>query len=112
MCAIRPVEQQYGMRAPDDVCGYLFEVKLHGLGIGEGKRQARARAARRTDGPEEIGAFVALVGGLVRPRSSSRPLPDKAVLLANPRLVLEPDLDRLAPGYPGEVRCERAAEFF
>jgi hypothetical protein len=69
---------------------------LHGLGVGEGQRQRGADAARRADRAEQIGVLVALVGGLARPRAAPRPLPDQAVLLADPSLVLEPDLDGLA----------------
>ena len=66
---------------------------LHGLGVGEGQGEGRADAARWADGAEQIGALVALVGRLPRPRAAPGPLPDEAVLLADPGLVLEPDLD-------------------
>ena len=92
--------------------GYLVEVPLHGVGVGEGQRQRRAHAARRADGAEQVGALVALVGGLDRPRAAARPLPDKAVLLADPRLVLEPDLDLLLARHAREVGRERARGSF
>jgi hypothetical protein len=76
-------------------------VELHGLGIGVGQRQRRACAARWTDRAEEVGALIALVGRLARPRPASRPLSDDPVLLADAGLVLEPDLDRLALGDAG-----------
>ena len=47
---------------------------------------------RRADRPEEVGIVVALVDGLAGPCSTPRPLPDDAVLLTDPGLVLEPDL--------------------
>jgi hypothetical protein len=34
------VEEQHGVGAPGDRAGYLLEVKLHGVGVGEGQRQA------------------------------------------------------------------------
>ena len=63
------VEQQDGVGVSGDVQGYLVEMQLHGVGVGEGQRQPCAHAPRRTDGAKEIGALVALVRGLERPRS-------------------------------------------
>jgi len=100
------------MGAFGDVKGDLVDVHLHRLGVGEGQRQRRAHASRGTDRAEEIGALVALVGGLARPRAAPGPLPDEAVLLADARLILEPDLDLLALGYARKMRRERAAEVF
>jgi hypothetical protein len=107
-----PVEQQDGVSAFGDGAGDLVEVKLHRLRVGEGQRQRCARAASRTDCAEQIGALVALVGGLARPRSASRPLPHEAVLLADPGLVLEPDLDRLSLGDAGQVSAQGGGEVF
>jgi hypothetical protein len=100
------------MSALGDVERYLFDVELHHLGIGEGQRQSRADASGRADRAEEIGVLVALVGGLDGPRSLARPLPDEAVLLADPRFVLEPDLDPALARYALEVGRERAREVF
>ena len=90
------------MGALGDGAGDLVEVKLHGIRVGERQRQRSACATGRTDRAEEIRALIALVGGLAWPRSSSCPLPYEAVLLADPRLVLEPDLDRLALRRPAK----------
>jgi len=98
--------------SPGDGAGYLLEVKLHGVSVGEGQRQARADAAHRADGAEEIGALVALIGGLCGPGSAPRPLADAAVLLADARLVLEPDLDGSAVRYAAEMRRKEAGEVF
>jgi len=54
----------------------------------------------------QVGALVALVGGLARPGSALGPLPHKAVLLADAGLILEPDLDRLVPGKVGQMRFQ------
>jgi hypothetical protein len=89
------------MGAGGDVGGDFFEVELHRLGVGEGQRQRRAGSAGGTDGAEQVGVFVTLVGGLARPGSSPRPLPHDAVLLADARLVLKPDLDRSPFGQVG-----------
>ena len=104
------VEQQDRMGALGDGAGDLVEVKLHRLRVGEGQGQRRARAASRTDRAEQVGALVALVGRLARPRSASRPLPHATVLLADARLVLEPDLDRLALGETSQGGAQRDGE--
>jgi len=83
-----------------DVAGDFLEVKLHGLGVGEGERKRGADASGGTNGAEEIAAFVALIGGLARPRSSPGPLPHEAILLADASFILEPDLDGVAAGRP------------
>ncbi|GCD59911.1 hypothetical protein NBRC3280_2506 [Acetobacter pasteurianus NBRC 3280] len=56
----------------------------------------RAGERRRADRPEQPGILVALISRLAWPRAAPGPLPDDAVLLADPGLVLEPDLDRLS----------------
>jgi hypothetical protein len=92
------IEEEHGMRADSDVAADFLEMELHRLSVGKRQRQRRALALGRTDGAEEIGALVALVGGLSRPRSSPRPLPHEAVFLADARFVLKPDFDRRLGG--------------
>ena len=81
-----------------DVAADLVEMHLHGVGVGLGQHEGGAGAAQGTDGAEEIGVLVALVGGQARAASCPCPQPDTAVLLAEPGLVLEPDLDPLVLG--------------
>jgi hypothetical protein len=95
-----------------DVAGDLVEVKLHGLGVGVGQRKRGADPARGKNGAEEIGAFVALVGGLAGPRSAPRPLPYEAVLLADARFVLKPDFDRRGRRQAIDVSAQGAREVF
>ncbi len=80
--------------------------------VGPGQHEGGAHAAQRTDGAEEIGVLVALVGGQARAASRLRPQPHAAVLLAEPGLVLDPDLDRFVLGQMAYVGCERAREVF
>jgi len=87
-------------------------VKLHRLGVGEGQHQRRADAAGGTDRAEQVGALVALVGGLTRPRSALCPLPDNTVLLPDPGFVLKPNLDRFAFGQVGQMGAQRVLEVF
>ena len=112
VCQSGAVEQQHGMGVPGDVKRDLVDVHLHRLGIGEGQRQRRAHASGRADRTEEIGALVALIGGLTRSGSSPGPLSDEPILLADAGLVLEPDLDLLLARHALEVSRERAAEVF
>ena len=100
------------MGVSGDVQGYLVEMQLHSVGVGEGQRQPCAHAPRRTDGAKEIGTLVALVRGLDRPRSPPGPLSDKAVLLADAGLVLEPDLDLPLARHAPEMCRKRPAEVF
>ncbi len=106
------IEEQNGVGAPGDMAADLVEMKLHCLGVGEGQRQRRTDATRRADGAEQIGALVALVGWLTRPRSALCPLPDNTVLLPDPGFVLKPNLDRFAFGQVGQMGAQRVLEVF
>ena len=87
-------------------------MKLHHVGGGVGKRQGRSDAPRWTDRAEQISVVIALIGGLSRSGSAPGPLADKAVLLADPGFVLEPDFDRRRLGQPCEMSFQRAREVF
>ena len=69
-----------------------------GEAASSGCRRREARVPRLCPSPDnhpkEIGVFVTLVGRLTRTRSTPRPLPNQAVLLADAGFVLEPYLDR------------------
>ena len=100
------------MSALCDVAGDFLEVKLHRLGVGEGQRERGPDASGGTNGAKEIGAFVALIGGLARPRSSPGPLAHEAVLLADAGFILKPDLDRRRRRQTVEMGAQRAREVF
>jgi hypothetical protein len=85
-------------------------VELHHVGVGIRKRESGADAAGRTDRAEQIGVVIALVGGLTRPRSALRPLPNLTVLLADAGLVLKPYLDRRRLRQSFEMSLQRARE--
>ena len=108
-CAI---EQQDGVRALGDMAGYLIQVQLHGECVDIRQGQRRACSACGTNSAEEIGVFVALVGRLAWSRSTPGPLPDAAILLADARLVLEPDFDCRAGRQIGEMGVQSAREVF
>src|SRR6195952_2321819 len=74
--------------------------------------QARADAALRTDGTEQVGRGVARVLHGARARASARPDVGQRALLADPGLVLEPDLKRLAAGFLGDHLRDPRGEGF
>lgn len=100
------------MGAALDVSADLVDVELHGEGVGIGQRQAGTFTLCRADGAEEIDVLVALICRLPWPGSSLCPEPDNPVLLADARLVLKPDLDRLAPRKVADVSLQRPWEVF
>ena len=104
------VEQQHGVGALGDMGGDFLEMELHGLGVGEGQRKRGPDASGGTNGAEEIGAFVTLIGRLARPRSAPGPLTHGAVLLADAGFILEPDLDRRRGRQAIEMGAQRLRE--
>jgi hypothetical protein len=87
-------------------------VELHHVSVGVGQHEGRPDAAGRADRAEQIGVVIALVGGLPWPRPAPGPLPDKAVLLADPGLVLKPDFDRRRLRQAVEMSLQRVREVF
>jgi hypothetical protein len=100
------------MGARGDVAGDFVEVELHHVSVGVGQREGRADAAGRADRAEQIGVVVALVGGLARACPAPGPLPNLAVLLADPGLVFKPDFDRRDLGQAVEMSLQRVREVF
>ena len=100
------------MGALGDHGGDLVEMHLHRVRADEREGQGGGDAPRRADRSEQVGVLVTLVGGLAWPRSSPRPLAHHAVLLADPSLVLEPDLDVPALGQVSDVGAQGLGEVF
>ena len=76
----------------------LYQMHLHGLGIGTRQEEGRARAPCRTDGPEYVGILIALISRQSWSCAASRPQARSAIFLTNTRLVLPPDFDWLLVG--------------
>src|SRR4051812_50104871 len=91
-----PIEEEHGVGAAPDAARDLDEVELHRLAVGVGHGERRAGAARRADGAEQVGAFVALIGGLAWGRAAPRPLPPQGGLLGRAGFVPGPDLHPLS----------------
>jgi hypothetical protein len=106
------IEYERGVRSFGDVSRDFLEVELHGLGVGEGQREPGPDPARGTDRAEQIGALVALIGGLRWPGSSPRPLSDEAVLLPYAGFVLKPDFEPSGHRQVAQMRAQRAWEVF
>jgi hypothetical protein len=87
-------------------------MELHRIGIGIGQDKRRSNATGRTDRAEKVGIPVALVGRLPWACTAFRPLPHDTVLLSDPSLILEPDLDALAFRKIGKMRLQRAREVY
>ena len=85
------IEQQHGMRAGGDVFGDFGEMQVHRIGVALGQDEGRALAVLRRDRAEDIGRGGALILRRGRTRSAFRPSPGDLVLLADTRLVREPD---------------------
>jgi hypothetical protein len=106
------VEKQHGVGALRDIARDFVEVKLHHVGVGIGQRERGADPTGGANGAEQIGVVVALVGRLARSRSAPGPLPNLAVLLADPGLVFKPYLDGRRLRQPIEMSLQRAREIF
>lgn len=61
------VERDDGVRAVADLAADLGEMFVHGMAVGGGQDEARAHAARRADGTEQVRPVVALVAWCRRP---------------------------------------------
>jgi hypothetical protein len=85
------IEEQHGVRAGGDVFGDFGEMQVHRIGVAFGQDEGRALAVLGRDRAENIGRGGALILGRGRPRAAFRPAPGELVLLANARLVGEPD---------------------
>ena len=85
---------------------YLRQVQRHGLGVAEREDQARPLAEFGADGTEDVGRFRPLVLGCRRPGATPGPAPGDLVFLADPGLVLEPDLYRSATREGGLDLCQ------
>ena len=90
----------------------LVEMQLHCFGVGRWQHERCTFAMGRTDGAEQVGVLVALVGRLTGPRTLLRPQAGAAVLLPDTSFVLEPDFNRRLLRQIGYMRLQRVGEVF
>ena len=76
----------------------LEQMQVHGAGIGMREHQGSACAARGADGAEQVAPRTTLVTRGSRTRAALSPHPGQRALLADPALVLPPQLQRLVAG--------------
>ena len=108
----RLIHQQDGMGIGGDGLGYLGEMEVHRRGVAEGQDQPGRLAFGRTDRTEDVGRLGALIVRGRRPCTAQSPAPGDLVLLADPGLVLEPDLYALARRLAGRDLCQAGGELF
>jgi len=98
------IEQDDGVGACGHGLGDPGQVQLHRRGGAAEQDQAGALSLLRADGAEDVGRAGALVVRRCGAGPASGPAPGDLVLLADPRLVLKPDLYRLARMARGDLR--------
>ena len=89
-----------GVRAGGDSLADLGQVQVHRVGIAPWQHQSGAGAAGRADRAENIGPFRTLIMRRAGASAAPGPAPGNLVLLADARLVLEPNF-----------QCYAAADF-
>jgi hypothetical protein len=98
------------VRAGGDLVADLGQVQAGGVAVGVGQDEGGADGPRRADRAEQVGPRVAAVPGRPGPGAAPRPDPGQRALPADPGLVPEPDLDRLAAGVLGERSARQRGE--
>jgi hypothetical protein len=106
------IDEDDGVGAGRYLSGDLLQMPLHGLGVAFGQDEGGADAAARADGAEDVGRSGSLIPGGSRPGAPLGPSAGDLVLLADPGLVLEPDLDLGADGEPRSDRGYPVGEVF
>src|SRR3977135_1321734 len=76
--------------------GDFFQMQRHRGGVATRQDKTGAGSSCRADGTEDVGRTRPLIGRCRGASPAPRPSPGDLVLLADPGLVLEPDLYRLA----------------
>jgi hypothetical protein len=79
-------------------------MQRHRRGGAARQDETGALAFSRTDRPEDVGRLRPLILRRRRAGAALRPAAGDGILLADPRLILEPDLYRLAASL---VLCDR-----
>ena len=87
----RLIDEKRGVRARRDLGGDLGQVEVHRFGVATRHDQRRALAVLGTDRAEDIGRGGSLVLWRAWARAAPGPSSGDRVLLADARLVCEPD---------------------
>ena len=108
----RLIEQHDGVCIGGDTVRDFGEVEAHRRGVAVGQDEGGALPLFGADGAEQIGRRGALVVRRRGAGAASGPASGDAVLLADPRFVLEPDLYALAAGGALRDLRQRGGEVF
>ena len=98
------IDEQRGVRARRDLGGDFGQVQVHRLGVASGHDEGCALAVLGADRTKDIGGDRSLIFGSARARATIAPSAGDLVLLADARLVGEPDLYRL--GSDAVLACD------
>src|SRR5260370_21893600 len=85
------IEQQDRVTAGSDVLGDFGQVQVHRLAVAERQDEPDAFAIFRANRAEYVGRSGALIAGCRRARAALGPASGDLVLLADARLIGEPD---------------------
>ena len=107
----RLVEQDDRVSAGRDGLRNLAEVQGHCLTGAAREDQASPLALSRADRPEEVGGLCSQVAWCAGPCAPPGPAAGDLVLLPDPGLVAEPELDRFAACLLGD-RLQTGGEGF
>ena len=86
------IDEQRGVRARRDLGGDFGQMQVHGFGVTPGQDEGCALAVLGTDRAEDISRGGSLIFGSAWTRAALGPAAGDLVLLADARLVGEPDL--------------------
>ena len=86
------LDEQRGVRAGRDLGGDLGQVQVHGFGVASGHDECCAFAVLGADRAEDISGGGSLIFGSARSGVALGPTASGLVLLADARLVGEPEL--------------------
>ena len=89
-----PIDEQRGVRAGRSLGGDFGQVQVHGFGVASRHDKGSALVMLEADRAEDISGGGSLIVGSAGARAAPGPAPRDLVLLADPRLVGEPDLYR------------------
>ncbi len=85
------IDEQRGMRARGDLGGDFSQMQVHRVGVASGHDEGCALTLLGADRAEDIGGGGSLIFGSARTRAAPGPAAGDLVLLADARLVGEPD---------------------
>ena len=86
------IDQEDGVSTGRDDRGDLGEMQVHRLSVAGRQDQGRALALLWADGAEDVGRGGALITGSAGAAATLCPSAGDLVLLADTRLICEPDL--------------------